>query len=184
VRRIASTACQLRTMEHLPIHGEPSRKSVRKAATAQNHAAASESESNGSKMSNAAVQPQPGEEATAQSQHSADKADAEKDASSFPLTSLPSDLLLQVLLSIGSAELLRLCQVRICIFARAQATSHHCMPLPIPVSSVHRYLRPLQGHVRSASSCSVSSRGGAFPAFLENQLLGTNAFPGEHCTGT
>jgi hypothetical protein len=58
-----------------------------------------------------AAQRHPVEAAAATPHHAEARTGTAKAASSFPLNSLPSDLLLQVLLPIGSAELLRLSQV-------------------------------------------------------------------------
>ncbi len=58
-----------------------------------------------------AAQRHPGGAAAATPKHPEASKGTAKAASSFPLNSLPSDLLLQVLLPVGTAELLRLSQV-------------------------------------------------------------------------
>jgi hypothetical protein len=68
-----------------------------------------------STAASSAVQRQPFQDAAALSPMPAEAADAGNHASSFPMNSLPSDLLLQVLLPVGSAELLRVSQVPGCL---------------------------------------------------------------------
>ena len=71
-----------------------------------------------------AAQRHPGEAAAAPPQHHEAGTGTAKAAGSFPLNSLPSDLLLQVLLPVGSAELLRLSQVPV---ARQCQCSRDCV---------------------------------------------------------